>query len=308
MNTTLPNHSSLTRYAWLSIGAALATIALKIYTYIITDSVGMLSDALEAFVNLAGALMAFAMLSLAARPADEEHAYGHSKAEYFSSGAEGTLIVLAALGIIITAIPRLVNPRPLEQVGLGLTISTIAALINLGVALVLMRIGKKYGAISLEANANHLMTDVWTTAGVIAGVVLVSLTGWLRLDPIIALVVAANIIWSGVKLVRRSVLGLMDTALPDNELNRIHEIMDSHSHEGIQFHALRTRQSGMRRFVSFHILVPGSWSVQQGHQLLEEIEAEIRDQLDTVTVFTHIEPLEDPSSWNDTTLDRINPS
>ena len=307
MTKSHPDRPSLARYAWLSIGAALATIALKIFTYIITDSVGLLSDALEAFVNLAGALMAFAMLSVAARPADEEHAYGHSKAEYFSSGAEGTLIVLAALGIIITAIPRLFNPHPLEQVGLGLTISTVAALINLGVALVLMRVGKKYGAISLEANANHLMTDVWTTAGVIIGVVLVALTGWLRLDPLIALIVAANIIWSGVKLVRRSVLGLMDTTLPDHEVDRVLEILDSHCHEGIQFHALRTRQSGMRRFVSFHVLVPGDWSVQHGHQFLETVEADIRNQLDTVTVFTHIEPLEDPSSWNDTALDRIDP-
>lgn len=305
MTHSQPDRPSLARYAWLSIGAAVATIALKVYTYIITDSVGLLSDALEAFVNLAGALMALAMLTVAARPADEEHAYGHSKAEYFSSGAEGTLILLAALGIILTAVPRLINPHPIEQVGLGLTISTIAALINLGVALVLLRVGKKYRSISLEANANHLMTDVWTTAGVLAGVVLVALTGWLRLDPIIALVVAGNIIWSGIRLVRRSVLGLMDTALPENEINIVLQILDSHSEDGIQYHALRTRQSGMRRFVSFHVLVPGDWSVKRGHQFLEAVEADIRAQLEGVTVFTHLEPLEDPSSWNDTTLDRI---
>jgi cation diffusion facilitator family transporter len=305
MTHSQPERISLARYAWLSIGAALATIALKIYTYMITNSVGLLSDALESFVNLAGALMAFAMLSVAARPADEEHAYGHSKAEYFSSGAEGTLIVLAALGIIVTAVPRLISPRPVEQVGLGLTISTIAALINLGVALVLIRVGRRYGAISLEANANHLMTDVWTTAGVLAGVVLVALTGWLRLDPIIALVVAGNIIWSGIQLVRRSVLGLMDTALPEKEISIVLQILDSHSEDGIQYHALRTRQSGMRRFVSFHVLVPGDWSVHRGHLILEALEADIRAQLEGVTVFTHLEPLEDPSSWDDTTLDRI---
>lgn len=308
MTETTPDRSSLARYAWLSIGAAVITITLKIYTYLITDSVGLLSDALEAFVNLAGALMAFSMLTIAARPADEEHTYGHSKAEYFSSGVEGGLILLAAVGIIITAVPRLLSPQPLEQVGLGVAISTIATLINLAVALILLRVGKKYRSISLEANARHLMTDVWTTVGVLIGITLVSLTGWMRLDPVIALIVAANIIWSGVQLVRRSVQGLMDTALPDDEVNLVLEILDSHCQDGIQFHALRTRQSGIRRFVSFHVLVPGDWSVQQGHRILESIEADIRKKLDSVTVFTHIEPIEDSDSWIDQTLDRPTPS
>lgn len=305
MNTDIKNRASLTRFAWLSIGAAILTIALKAYAYILTDSVGLLSDALEAIVNLVGALMVLGMLTIATRPADEDHAYGHSKAEYFSSGVEGTLILIAAVSIIAAAIPRLIAPQPLEHVGLGLAISIAAALINLAVALILMRVGKQYNAVSLEANANHLMTDVWTTAGVLVGVAVVALTGWERLDPVIALIVAANIVWSGIRLVRKSVLGLMDTAIPIEERNKINKIIDPYKHGGVQFHALRTRQSGMRKFVSMHVLVPGTWTVQRGHQLLEQIEAEIRVELSGVTVFTHLESLDDPASWKDTNLDRV---
>lgn len=298
------NRSFLTRFAWLSIGAAVLTIALKSVAYFLTGSVGLLSDALESLVNLVGALMALAMLTIAARPADEDHTYGHGKAEYFSSGVEGTLILIAALSIIAAAIPRLISPKPLEQVGLGLGISVGASLVNLIVALILLRASKRYQSITLEANAHHLLTDVWTSAGVLAGVGMVAITGWERLDPIVAFLVAANIIWSGVQIVRMSALGLMDTTLSIEELNKLQKVLDAYTHSGIEYHALRTRQSGSRQFVSFHVLVPGKWTVQRGHRLLESMEADIRHAMPSVTVFTHLESLNDPASWDDTSLDR----
>jgi cation diffusion facilitator family transporter len=297
--------ATLTRFAWLSIAAAVVTIGLKAAAYLITGSVGLLSDALESLVNLVAAVMALTMLTIAARPPDEEHAYGHDKAEYFSSGVEGALIVIAALSIIVSAVPRLATPQPIEQVGLGLGISVAASLVNLGVALVLRRAGKQHRSITLEADAAHLMTDVWTSAGVLVGVALVALTGWQRLDPIIALIVAANIVWSGVQLVRRSALGLMDTALPEAQRSAIQAIQERYQVEGIQFHALRTRQSGARAFVSMHALVPGVWTVQRGHQLLEQVETDVRGAIPHVTVFTHLESLDDPASWQDTQLDRL---
>lgn len=298
------NRALLTRYAWLSIAAAVLTIGLKTAAYVLTGSVGLLSDALESVVNLAGALMALAMLTIAARPADEEHAYGHGKAEYFSSGFEGGLILVAALLIAVTAIQRLITPEPLEQLGLGLAVSIVASLINLGVALVLLPAAKRYHSITLEADARHLLADVWTSAGVIIGVGLVAITGYVRLDPIIALLVAANIVWTGYRIVQKSVLGLMDTAIADEEQNTLREVLAPYEKTGVQFHALRTRQSGSRRFISFHVLVPGNWSVHEGHQLLERIEAGISNAIAEVTVFTHLESLEDPASWNDETLDR----
>ena len=296
------NRSSLTRFAWLSIAAAILTIVLKAIAYWLTGSVGLLSDALESFVNLVGALMAFAMLTIAARPADEDHAYGHSKAEYFLSGVEGTLILIAAVSIGYAAIQRFITPKPLEQIGLGLGVSIVAALVNLFVALVLLRASKQHNSITLEANAQHLMTDVWTSAGVIVGVGAVALTGWERLDPIVAFLVAGNIIW-WMSIVRKSVLGLMDTALPV-EQNTIRRVLEPHIQSGVQCHALRTRQSGARQFVSFHVLVPGTWTVERGHRLLENIEADIRHAIPSVTVLTHLEPLNDPFSWEDTSLDR----
>lgn len=304
MTSNTTNRPSLTRFAWLSIAAAVLTIALKAVAYMLTGSVGLLSDALESIVNLVGALMALAMLTIAARPADEEHAYGHSKAEYFSSGVEGTLILIAAVGISVTAIQRLLTPKPLEQIGLGLGVSIVASLVNLFVALVLLRASKQYGSITLEASAQHLMTDVWTSAGVLVGVGAVALTGWERLDPIVAFIVAANIIWSGVRIVRKSVLGLMDTALPVEEQGAIRRVLEQHAQIGVQYHALRTRQAGTRSFVSFHVLVPGNWTVQRGHHLLELIESDLRLALPNITVFTHLESLNDPASWDDTTLDR----
>ena len=298
------DRKSLTRFAWISIAAAILTIALKSVAYFLTGSVGLLSDALESIVNLVGAIMALAMLTVAARPADDDHTYGHSKAEYFSSGVEGTLILIAAISIIWTAAPRLLNPQPLEQVGLGLAVSVVASLINMAAAYVILQAGKRYKSITLEADAHHLMTDVWTSVGVLGGVGIVALTGWERLDPIVAFIVAANIIWAGVRIVRASVLGLMDTALPDSERTAILGILDGYKQQGIQYHALRTRQSGARRFVSFHVLVPDAWTVLEGHQLLEKIEADVRTALPEITVFTHLEPLNDPASFDDTKLDR----
>jgi cation diffusion facilitator family transporter len=298
-------HVSLTRYAWLSIAAALLTIALKSGAYVVTGSVGLLSDALESLVNLVAAIMALAMLTIAARPPDADHAYGHEKAEYFSSGVEGALILVAALSIIAAAVPRLFAPQPIEQAGLGLAISLVASLVNLSVALVLRRVGRRHRSITLEADSAHLMTDVWTSAGVLVAIGLVAVTDWELLDPIIALAVAANIIWSGFGLVRRSVLGLMDTALPREQQASVLAIQQRYMQQGLTFHALRSRQSGSRNFVSMHVLVPGAWTVQRGHELLEQIEADIRQSIPNVTVFTHMEPLDDPVSWQDAQLDRL---
>jgi cation diffusion facilitator family transporter len=297
-------HVSLTRFAWLSIAAALATIALKGAAYYVTGSVGLLSDALESLVNLAAALMALAMLAVAARPPDEMHAYGYSKAEYFSSGAEGALILLAAASIVWTAVPRLISPRPLEQVGVGLAVSVLAAALNFAVARLLLDAGKRYRSITLEADAHHLMTDVWTSAGVVAGIGVVALTGWSRLDPIIALLVAVNILWTGLKLLRRSTLGLLDATLPPSDQEAIKQILRRYLNRGIHYHALRTRHAGSRSFISFHVLLPGEWTVQQGHDLLEEMEREIRAAVPGATVFTHLEPIGDPAAWQDLTLDR----
>jgi cation diffusion facilitator family transporter len=300
--------ANLTRYAWLSIAAAVATIALKTVAYVLTGSVGLLSDAIESIVNLVGAVMALSMLTVASRPADEDHSYGHSKAEYFSSGVEGTLILVAALSIALAAVRRLLAPQPLEQIGVGLAVSVGASLINLAVAMVLLRVGKQHHSITLEANAQHLFTDVWTSAGVIVGVAAVAATGWLRLDPIVALLVAVNILWTGARIVRKSILGLMDTALPAEELAAVKAALDSHLNDGIEYHALRTRQSGARRFVSLHVLVPGQWTVHRGHELLEDVEARIRATVPNVTVFTHLESLDDPASWDDQSLDRGEPA
>lgn len=294
----------LTRFAWLSIGAALATIALKALAYFVTDSVGLLSDALESVVNLAAALMALAMLIVAARPADEMHAFGYSKAEYFSSGVEGALIIVAAAIIAWTALPRLITPQPLEQIGIGLAASIIAAALNLFVARHLLSGSKQYRSITLEADAHHLMTDVWTSAGVVAGIAVVAVTGWTRFDAVIALCVAVNILWTGVRLLRRSLFGLLDTALSAAEQDRIKEILNRYADQDIFYHALRTRQAGVRSFISFHVLVPGEWTVQRGHDLVERLERDIRAAVPGATVFTHLEPINDPAAWQDLTLDR----
>jgi cation diffusion facilitator family transporter len=296
--------ASLKRYAWLSIAAAVSTIVLKGWAWWLTGSVGLLSDALESFVNLAGAMMALAMLSLAAMPADDNHAHGHGKAEYFSSAFEGLLIVIAAIAISYAAIERLLNPQPLEAVGVGLAVSVVASIINLATSRILMDVGRRYKSITLEADAHHLMTDVWTSAGVIAGVGLVWLTGWLWLDPVIALAVAINIVWTGWQLLQRSAAGLMDVSIPEEELKAIDGVLAGYRQQGLDFHALRTRQAGSRAFISLHVLVPGAWSVQQGHDYSERIEADIRAVVTYAHVTTHLEPLEDPVSLADQELDR----
>jgi cation diffusion facilitator family transporter len=294
----------LRRFALLSIAAAVVTIGMKTVAWRMTGSVGLLSDALESLVNLVAAVITLMMLIVAARPPDEQHAYGHEKAEYFASGAEGALILLAACGIAWTAIERLRAPHALEQVGWGVLVSTGASLVNFGVARVLLGAGKRYHSIALEADARHLLTDVWTTAGVLGAIGLVALTGWNILDPIIALVVAAQIVWTGIQLLRRSALGLLDTALAPQEQALLREVLSRHEGPELQFHAVRTRQAASRRFVSMHILVPGDWTVRRGHELAEQIESEVRAVIHNATVFTHLEAIEDPSSFQDQGLDR----
>jgi cation diffusion facilitator family transporter len=294
----------LTRYAWLSIAAAFVTITLKSTAYILTGSVGLLSDALESLVNLAAAIVALIALKILANPANDEFTFGFFKVEYFSSGFEGGMILLAAASIIISAVPRLINPVPLEQVGLGVIISVIASLINLGVAQVLMRAGKRYNSITLQADARHLMTDVWTTGGVLIGIALVGLTGYIRLDPIIALVVAVNILFTGYCLLVHSGKGLMDISLPAEEITKVKSILDAHQTEGIKYHALRSRQAAARKFLVVHLLVPGDWTVRQGHQVAEQIESEVINTIPYSNIATHIEPIEDQISQDDITLDR----
>ncbi|BBL80165.1 transporter [Rubrobacter xylanophilus] len=297
-------HWSPRTYALLSVAAAVVTVGLKLGAYFVTGSVGLFSDAAESLVNFVAAAAALWALTVAARPPDEEHAYGHGKVEYFASGLESALIILAAGWIGLSAWERLVNPEPLSYVPVGLTLSAVAAGINGAVALVLLRAGRRLRSITLEADARHLMTDVWTTAGVIAGVAAARLTGWLALDPLIALAVAANIVWTGVRLLRETASGLLDRALPPEDQETISKVLSRYEKRGVRFHALRTRASGQRRFVSMHVLVPGRWTVKEGHDLAERIEKDLRAALPGSTVFIHIEPSEDPASFADQGLDR----
>lgn len=297
-------YSGASKFAALSIAAAVATIALKTLAWWLTDSVGLLSDAIEGTINLVGATVALAMISVAARPPDSDHAFGYTKAEYFASGLEGTLILLAAIAIGFAAIDRLITPRPLEHVGAGLAVSAAASLINYGVARRLYRAGQHYRSIALEADARHLMTDVWTSAGVIFGVAAVWVTGWARLDPLIALAVAANIVWSGYRLMQRSIHGLLDRALPPDRMRVLEGALERYRARGIDFHALRTRQAGTRSFVTLHVLVPAAWTVAQGHDLAHEVEKDIHAVLPDAVVLTHVEPLGYPESYQDVDLDR----
>ncbi len=293
-------------YVVLAILAAVVTIGLKASAWLLTGSVGMLSDAAEGLINLAAALVAFWMLTMAARPPDEEHAYGHTKAEYFSSGVESSLILVAAAVIAWFAVGRLWNPQPLENIGVGLGISVVASVINGGVAFVLLRAGRKLNSITLTADGRHLLTDVWTSVGVLVAILLIGLTGWLILDPLIALLVAANIVFTGMHLLSDSAHGLLDTALPAADQAVIASVQAHYREaEGIDFHALRTRQAGQRRFISMHVLVPGDWSVERGHTLCELIERDLIARLPKTTVFTHLESLQDPTSWEDIELDRL---
>ncbi|NJK41337.1 MAG: cation transporter [Acaryochloridaceae cyanobacterium SU_2_1] len=299
------SRSSARAYITLSIAAALITMGLKFGAYQLTSSVGLFSDLAESSVNLVAALTAFWALTVAAQPPDKEHTFGHSKAEYFSSGLEGLLILVAALSISLTSIPRLLNPQPLTQLELGMGLSIIASIINGGVAMVLLRAGERLRSITLRADAHHLLTDVWTSVGVIGGLVLVKMTGWLILDPLMAIVVALHIAWVAFKLLRESMSGLMDSALCDADQAVIQDTLTQYQAQGIHFHALRTRVAGTRSFVSFHVLVPGDWSVQKGHALCETLEQSIMQALPGAHVMTHLEPLEDPISWADAELDRV---
>lgn len=295
----------LRRFALLSIAAAIATIGLKSGAYLLTGSVSLLSDALESLVNLAAAVFALGALTVAARPADEEHPYGHEKAEYFGAGVEGVLILLAAVSIGWTSIARLQDPQPLEAVWAGVAVAVVASAVNLVVAIRLRNAGREHRSAVLQADATHLLTDVLTSVGVIAGVIAVSLTGWDRLDPVIALAVGLNIVFAGIRLVRHASDGLLDRALPPSERAAVDAVLARHEASSeVRFHALRSRQSGSRRFASVHVLVPGDWSVQRGHDLLERVEADLRQAVEGLTVFTHLEPIEDPVSFEDRGLDR----
>jgi cation diffusion facilitator family transporter len=287
----------LTRFAWLSIAAAVITIALKAAAYLLTGSVGLLSDALEALVNLVAAIMALAMLIVSSRPPDEEYHFGLGKAEYFSSGLEGLLIIVAAVGISVASLERLQHPVALQSLDIGLIVSLIASLINLLVARQLRRVGELYNSIALVADAKHLMTDVWTSGGVLLGLIAVGVTGWQQLDPVLGLLLALNILWTGISLLRYSIAGLLDTTLPPEENAEIQRVLESYKPQGVQFHDLRTRRSGAQRFMTVHVLVPGDWSVQSGHDLLEQIERDIRDRLEDTHVVTHLEPIEDQASF-----------
>ncbi len=296
---------SLKKFAYLSIAAAVITIALKFSAYLYTGSMGLLSDALESCVNLIAAIVALIMIHIAEKPADEGHEFGHTKAEYFSSAIEGGLIMVAAFSIIWSAVPRLFAPQPIENVGLGLAISVSASIVNLGVAIVLLKNAKTHHSLLLEADGKHLMTDVWTSAGVIIAVLLVNLTGLLILDPIIAVLVALNIIWTGFSLLKRSANGLMDASISEEELKMVTNYLDGVSNDEFEYHSLMSRQAGQRKFISLHLLVPGAWSVQKGHDFAEHIEETIEDMFtEPVTVSTHIEPIEDPASMKDIGIDR----
>lgn len=295
---------SLTGFAWLSALAAVTTIALKVSAYWVTGSIGLLADAIESGVNLLTALLVLILLKVAEQPPDSKHPYGHEKAEYFSSGIEGVLIAGTAVGIAVLAVQRIIEPVPIERLDIGIILAVVASLVNFIVARVLAKAGQLYGSIPLEADAQHLMTDVWTSVSVVVAVGLVWMTEWYVLDPAVALIVSAHIAWVGSRLVYRSIQGLMDRALPADQVHVIRKILDEYRPRGVRYHALRTRQSGIRKFVSFHVQVPGKWTVKEGHDLVEEIEWKVREALFPVTVFAHLEPIEDPVSWHDEELDR----
>ncbi len=292
------------KLAGISIIASICTIVLKLFAFFFTNSVSLLSDALESFVNLLAAVITFFMVRLALKPADETHPYGHTKAEYISSTAEGMFIILAAGAIIVTAVQRLLHPAVLEQPGIGLLLSILASLVNLVVGLVLLKTGKKRRSLALEADGHHLLTDVYTTAGVLVGLVIVYMTHLFIFDPIIAIIVGLNIISSGSSIVQKSLGGVMDSSIDKTYINFIKRTFDEYKSKKIEFHGLLTRQSGSRQFISFHVLVPGVWTVQQAHTLVEEIEKKLRDSIPQSTITTHIEPVEDPLSWADQGLDR----
>jgi cation diffusion facilitator family transporter len=293
------NGRYLERFAWLSLATGFVVLGLKTVAWQVTDSVGLLSDALESTVNIGAALVAVFALRAANRPADAEHHFGHGKAEYLSAMVEGFLILAAAAAIMATAVLRLINPRPLEEVGVGLAVSVGASVLNGIVAVILIRVGREHRSMVLIADGKHLLTDVWTSAGVVLGVGAVALTGWQRLDPLIALAVGANILWTGWGLLRRSVSGLLDERLADDDIQQVVDVLAARQSDEVHFHALQSRASGRQRFVSLHMLVPGNSSVRRAHDLAQDIEDEIESALPGTVVSIHIEPLEDPRAWDD---------
>ena len=294
----------LTHFALLSVAAAVVTFLLKLVAWRLTGSVGLLSDALESLANLAAAFIALASIAVAVQPEDEEHAFGHSKAEYFAAGTEGALILLAAVAIGWTAIERFFSPQAITAPAAGLAVSIGASLINLMVARVLMKVGIQRRSVALEADAKHLMTDVWTSAVVVLAVTLVAITGWPWLDPLLGLLLAFHIIGTGVKLVRESMLGLMDSGLPSADMTAIRGALAKFSAEGVQYHALRTRRAAALKFMSVHLLMPGAWTIARGHDIAERLENDLRKIVPGLIVFTHMEPEEDPVSWQDVALER----
>lgn len=278
-------------YFWLSTVAAVFTIALKTIAWWLTDSVGLLSDALESLVNLAGATFALWMITIAKAPPDADHPLGHGKAEYFSSGFEGLMIFAAAVAIIWFAVQRLFAPHPLHTIGLGLAFSVASSAINLFVALAMQRAAVRFRSMALEGGAKHLITDVWTTVGVIAGVLLVTLTGWLWLDPVVAILVGLHILHEGGKLIRTSADGLMDTALPAETVAMIESALNTYAVHGVSHTNLRTRRAGAESFVYVDVLVPPTWTIVRTHDLLDEIEAAIHKAVPEARVMTHPEPL-----------------
>lgn len=299
MTNTILQKKSLAPIAWFSIGASILTIIIKWSAYEITGSVGFLSDAMESFINLAAGIIALIMLTIAALPPDKEHPFGHDKAEYFSSLIEGILIVLAAIGIVYAAVNRIYHPRPLEELNIGMALSILATLINFATSRILMHYGRKHNSITLEADAQHLMTDVWTTIGILAGILLVKLTNWQLLDPLMAIVVAISIVYTGAKLIIRSTDGLMDSKLSEKELVVIRKILDRYKGQGVDYHALYTRQSSSKSFITFHLLIPGDLTIYQSHEFSKKIEKEITAELPHSSVFIHLEPINDPDSFED---------
>lgn len=289
----------LTKYAWLSIATAIATIALKTGAWAATGSVGLLSDAAESTVNLVAAVVALIALKVAARPATERFLYGRAKAEYFSAAVEGAMIFVAAAVILVVSAERFVNPAPLENVGWGLVVAIIASILNGVVAGILIRAGKKHRSITLRADGKHLLTDVWTSVGVVVGVGLVWLTGWDRLDAIVAFAVGVNIIVTGVGLVSESVAGLLDKTLDKEHNDTVARILREHSSETVTFHGLQTREAGQQMFMNVHMQVPDEWTVQHAHEFAHEVEDAIIAEYPSMEALVHIEPISDPASYDD---------
>jgi cation diffusion facilitator family transporter len=298
----------IARLRWplaLSIAAALVTIGLKSTAYALTGSVGLLTDALESVVNLLAAVTAYFALGYAARPADPSHAYGHEKIEFFSSGLEGVLIVVAGLGAAGYGVRRLIVPEELQALELGSVLALIATVVNFVVARVLLHYGHVYKSIVMEADGQHLMSDVWTSLGVLIGVGLVYLTGFTFFDSLLALAMGLHICWIGLGLIRRSFDGLMDHAIPAAERDRIREVIRANLPEGATFHLLRTRLSGARRFVEFHLLVNGDLSVREGHQIATRLEAALTAEVPEVAVTIHVEPVDEQASWEPEYIRRL---